>query len=198
MNNRFEILVIGGGHAGIEAAYSAAKMGCRTALLSMSLRTMGKPSCNPSIGGTAKGHLVKEIDALGGAMGLLADRGGIQFKMLNKSKGPAVWSPRSQIDKDLYPLYVLSFLSKVKNLTLIEDSIYEILIKNDKVIGAICGKNELLYAEKIILCAGTFLNGKMYTGVHTTIGGRVGEPAAAGLSEKLRGFGFEIGRLKTG
>ena len=119
MNNNFDIIVIGGGHAGIEASFVAASMGCKTALVTMSLNTLGRPSCNPSIGGTAKGHLVKEIDALGGAMGILTDKAGIHFKMLNKSKGPAVWSPRAQIDKDLYPKYALQLLSRTKNLTLL-------------------------------------------------------------------------------
>ncbi len=198
MDGKFDIAVIGGGHAGIEAANAAAKLGAKTALISISLRTMGAPSCNPSIGGAAKGHLVKEIDALGGAMGRLADLAGIQFKMLNRSKGPAVWSPRAQIDKDLYPRYVFSYLYDQKNLTLVEDSAGEIIIKNDKVRGLITERGETIYADAVIITAGTFLNGLMFVGDRVIEGGRYGEPPSKGLSDKLKDVGFEVGRLKTG
>lgn len=198
MRKSYDILVIGGGHAGIEAAYVSAKMGSDTALLSMSLKTMGRPSCNPSIGGTAKGHLVKEIDALGGAMGILADKAGIQFKVLNKSKGPAVWSPRAQIDKDLYPVYTYQFLNNIDNLTLIEATAIEIMIKNQKVYGVKTDKNEIIYSSKVILCPGTFLNGLMFTGEKTITGGRYGEKPSEILSDRLKDHGFELGRLKTG
>ena len=196
--NRFDIIVIGGGHAGIEAAFNSARMGCKTALLSMSLNTMGRPSCNPSIGGTAKGHLVKEIDALGGAMGILADKAGLQFKTLNKSKGPAVWSPRAQIDKDLYPKYVLNLLLKTPNLTLIEGTASEILVKNDKIRGVVTEDNEILHCDAAILCAGTFLKGIMHTGLEQKRGGRYDEPSADKISDMLFSYGFEVGRLKTG
>ena len=198
MKKSYDILVIGAGHAGIEAAFVSAKMGSDTALLSMNLRTMGRPSCNPSIGGTAKGHLVKEIDALGGAMGILADKAGLQFKILNKSKGPAVWSPRAQIDKDLYPVYTFQFLSKVDSLTLIEGTAIEILIKNQNVYGVKTSDNQVIYARSIILCPGTFLNGLMFTGEKTVSGGRYGEKPSELLSDRLRDHGFETGRLKTG
>jgi len=198
MNNKFDIIVIGGGHAGIEASYVAAKMGCNTALVSMSLQTMGRPSCNPSIGGTAKGHIVKEIDALGGAMGILADRAGLHFKMLNRSKGPAIWSPRAQIDKDLYPVVVYDLLSKTKNLTLIEATAWEILIENNKVKGILTTDNSIIYGSAVVFCPGTFLNGVMWTGEEWTKGGRVGESPSEHISNKLNEFGFEMGRLKTG
>lgn len=198
MNNKYDIIVIGGGHAGIEASYIAAKMGAKTALLTMSKYTMGRPSCNPSIGGTAKGHLVKEIDALGGAMGMLADWGGLQFKMLNTSRGPAVWSPRAQIDKSLYPWIVLEFLSKQENLTIIEGTADEILVENHKVTGILTKSNQILYANCVILSAGTFLNGLMWTGLESTRGGRVGEPAADKISDMLMREGFVVERLKTG
>lgn len=198
MDNQFDIIVIGGGHAGIEAANAASKMGCKTALVTMNLYTMGKPSCNPSIGGTAKGHLAKEIDALGGAIGYLADLGGIQFKTLNKSKGPAVWSPRCQIDKNLYPLYVLNFLKKLPNLSIITKTVKEILIDKDKVKGIITTDNEIIHSKAVIFCAGTFLNGIMWTGRKATPGGRFGEPAAYNITESLQKYGFESGRLKTG
>ncbi|GAB1370658.1 tRNA uridine-5-carboxymethylaminomethyl(34) synthesis enzyme MnmG [Candidatus Kapaibacterium sp.] len=198
MKNNFDIIVIGGGHAGIEASVAAAKMGLDVALLSMELNNIGRPSCNPSIGGSAKGHIVKEIDALGGVMGFLADRAGIHFKMLNKSKGPAIWSPRAQIDKDLYPTYAKSLLLKTPNLFLIKGTAKEILIQNDKVKGIITDKNETIYSKAVILCAGTFLNGLLYTGDNITKGGRVGENASYRISDMLDYYGFERGRLKTG
>src|SRR3989339_17153 len=198
MNNNFDIIVIGGGHAGIEASFVAASMGCKTALVTMSLNTLGRPSCNPSIGGTAKGHLVKEIDALGGAMGILTDKAGIHFKMLNKSKGPAVWSPRAQIDKDLYPKYALQLLSRTKNLTLLTATVDEIIVEKGKVIGIRTGKNEIINAKAVVFCSGTFLNGVMYTGTKATQGGRYGEKPALNVSDKLLEHGFEVGRLKTG
>ncbi len=198
INNKYDIIVIGGGHAGIEASFSSARMGCKTALITMNLRTIGKPSCNPSIGGTAKGHLVKEIDALGGAMGLLADKAGLHFKLLNKSKGPAIWSPRAQIDKDLYPVYAYQLLSKTKNLTLIETSITEIIVENEIVKGVRTLGNEIIFAKSVILCAGTFLNGVMHTGMEATSGGRFGEKESKYVSDLLGKYGFELGRLKTG
>jgi tRNA uridine 5-carboxymethylaminomethyl modification enzyme len=198
MTNNFDIIVIGGGHAGIEASVAAAKMGMQVALLTMDLSAMGRPSCNPSIGGSAKGHLVKEIDALGGVMGFLADRAGLQFKMLNKSKGPAVWSPRTQIDKDLYPRYVYSLLSKTKGLTLLRGTADKVIIKNDAVEGIITNKSEEIKAKAVILCAGTFLKGIMHTGGKQTSGGRIGEKSAENISEILASYGLEVGRLKTG
>ncbi|TAL67167.1 MAG: tRNA uridine-5-carboxymethylaminomethyl(34) synthesis enzyme MnmG [Bacteroidetes bacterium] len=198
MYNNFDIIVIGGGHAGIEASWVSANMGCNTALVTMSLHTLGRPSCNPSIGGTAKGHLVKEIDALGGAMGMLTDKAGIHFKMLNKSKGPAVWSPRAQIDKDLYPQYALQLLSRTKNLTLITETVDEILVEKGKVKGIRTGNNEIINAKAVVFCSGTFLNGLMWTGMKSTQGGRFGEKPALNVSDRLLEHGFESGRLKTG
>lgn len=198
MTNKFDIIVIGGGHAGIEASFSAANMGMKVALVSMDLYAMGRPSCNPSIGGSAKGHLVKEIDALGGAMGFLADKAGLQFKMLNKSKGPAVWSPRTQIDKDLYPRYVFDLLIKTKNLTLVEGTADEIIVDKDKVKGIITDQNETIYSKAVILCAGTFLKGILWTGMKSVNGGRAGEKSADKVSDMLNHYGFERGRLKTG
>ncbi|MFW6276550.1 MAG: tRNA uridine-5-carboxymethylaminomethyl(34) synthesis enzyme MnmG [Bacteroidota bacterium] len=198
MKNRFDIIIIGGGHAGIEAACAASGMGMDTALLSMDLNVIGKPSCNPSIGGTAKGHIVKELDALGGAMGILADKAGLQFKMLNKSKGPAVWSPRSQIDKDLYPRYALQLLIEKENITLIKAKAEEIIIENDSVKGIRTTDSEEIFSHAVILCAGTFLNGIMYTGVTSTKGGRSGEPSSDKISNMLNHYGFVRGRLKTG
>ncbi len=196
--NTYDIIVIGAGHAGIEAAYCSAKLGADTALVTMSIETMGKPSCNPSIGGTAKGHLVKEIDAMGGAMGMLADKAGIHFKMLNKSKGPAVWSPRAQIDKDLYPKYTKELLSNHRNLTLIEATAVEIIVVAGKAIGIKTKTDDEIFAKAIVFCPGTFLNGKMFTGDDISIGGRFGEAPSDIISNKLTEHGIEMGRLKTG
>jgi len=198
LQNKFDIIVIGGGHAGIEASYVSAKMGMQTALITMDFKTIGKPSCNPSIGGSAKGHLVKEIDAIGGLQPLLGDRAGIMFKMLNVSKGPAVWSPRSQIDKDLYPKYALNYLSYTKNLVILKENIKKILIENNKAIGVHTHSNENLYSRAVILCAGTFLNGLMFIGDETYKGGRLGEKQSTILSDRLKEMGFELSRLKTG
>ena len=197
MTNSFDVIVIGGGHAGIEACIATAKMGCNTALISMSIDTIGRLSCNPSIGGSAKGHLVKEIDAIGGVMPLIADRSGLQFKMLNTSKGPAIWSPRSQNDKYLYPYYAQQILKETKNLTLIEGTVSQILCENNNIKGIVL-QGEMIYCKALILCGGTFLNGKLYTGKEVTEGGRVQEKSAVGLSDSLLEFGLEIGRLKTG
>jgi len=197
-NNKYDIIVVGGGHAGIEAAHIAAKMGASVALLTMSIESIGRPSCNPSIGGSAKGHLVKEIDALGGIMGLLADKAGIQFKMLNRSKGPAIWSPRSQIDKDLYPIVAAEYLQNTDNLDIIVATAEEILIENDIITGVRTTSNEIINSNAVILCAGTFLNGILWTGEESVEGGRYGEPASKYLSDLLAKYGFDVGRLKTG
>ena len=198
MDNRYDVIVIGGGHAGIEAAWASSGMGAKTALLTMSKFTLGKPSCNPSIGGTAKGHIVKEIDALGGIMPLISDRAGIQFKTLNTSKGPAVWSPRAQIDKHLYPIVALGFLLARDNLSIIEGTAAKINLKNDKVYSLETEDNEILYCSAIIVCAGTFLKGVMFTGMSKTYGGRYGEMSSDKLSSNFLDLGFKIGRLKTG
>jgi tRNA uridine 5-carboxymethylaminomethyl modification enzyme len=195
--NSYDIIVIGGGHAGIEAARASALMNCSTALITMSETTIGVLSCNPSIGGSAKGHLVKEIDAIGGIMPLIADRSGLQFKMLNTSKGPAIWSPRSQNDKFLYPKYARQSLKSTKNLDILQGTVEKLLISDKEVCGIIYNGKEIR-CKALILCGGTFLNGMMYTGKEKTIGGRVNEKAAQGLSDSLLEHGFEIGRLKTG
>jgi tRNA uridine 5-carboxymethylaminomethyl modification enzyme len=202
----YDIIVIGAGHAGVEAAVSAAKMGMNVGVITMDLNAIGRMSCNPAIGGTAKGHLVKELDALGGAMGLLADKTGIQFKMLNKSKGPAVWSPRCQSDKIAYSAAAREFLVTFPNISLIQDMVKE--VKVDEFDGkegykySVKGiKTELGYeidCKAVIITSGTFLNAVMHTGTAKTAGGRVDEKPATGLSECLLNLGFETGRLKTG
>jgi len=195
---KYDVLVIGGGHAGIEASIAAAKMGQCVGLISMDTNTIGRLSCNPSIGGSAKGHLAKEIDALGGVMGRIADASGIQFKMLNTSKGPAVWSPRSQNDKDLYPLVAQNLLLSTPNLEIISETVVEILVSGGKVSGVRTASNEVINARAVILCSGTFLNAVMWTGTECTKGGRVGEPPAEKISDLLSSLGLEKGRLKTG
>lgn len=197
-SNQFDVLIIGGGHAGIEASIIASKMGLRVGLISMDINTIGRLSCNPSIGGSAKGHLAKEIDALGGAMPHIADASGIQFKMLNTSKGPAVWSPRSQNDKDLYPLFAQHAVQSTPNLTVISETVTEILVKGDLIRGVKTLSNQELFATAVILCSGTFLNAVMWTGTEATAGGRVGERPADTISDLLAAHGLTKGRLKTG
>jgi tRNA uridine 5-carboxymethylaminomethyl modification enzyme len=194
----FDVIVIGGGHAGIEASMASARMGCKTALVTMDIATIGKLSCNPSIGGSAKGHLVKEIDALGGVMGEIADRSGVQFKMLNKSKGPAIWSPRSQNDIHLYPAVAQEFIVSTPNLYHIQGTVTDVLVREDKVYGIVIDDKETIECRCVVLCSGTFLNGIMHTGTQTTEGGRVGERSATKISDMLSSYGLEKGRLKTG
>lgn len=197
MKERYDVIVIGGGHAGIEAAAAPANMGLQVALITMNKHAIGRMSCNPAVGGTAKGHLVKEIDSLGGLIGQIADRTAIQFKMLNRSKGPAVWSPRTQNDRELYSVVALELLSKIKNLEILEGIVTKILIENNKVKGVELNGIKL-YSKAVIIAAGTFLNGKMFTGRTQTEGGRYGEPKVTGLTEMLQEIGFISGRLKTG
>ncbi len=194
----YDVIVIGGGHAGIEASAASARMGCRTLLITMNRATIGRLSCNPSIGGTAKGHLVKELDALGGFMPRIADRSGLQFKLLNRSKGPAVWSPRSQNDKDLYPAYAQQLLAQLPNLTIVDGTVEEILVRDDRVRGIRLRNGIEITCEAVVLCGGTFLNAVMYTGLDASPGGRVGEPRADKISDLLAAAGIEKGRLKTG
>ncbi len=191
-------MVIGGGHAGIEAACSAARMGCSVALVTMDKNAIGRMSCNPAIGGTAKGHLVREIDALGGVMGQIADRTGIQFRMLNKSKGPAVWSPRSQNDRKLYSLDAIRVVESHKNITIVSESIISIHEENKTVTGVSTVHGDFINAKAVVLCSGTFLNGIMHTGLSSMSGGRFGEKQATGITDSLLQMGFEAGRLKTG
>jgi tRNA uridine 5-carboxymethylaminomethyl modification enzyme len=198
MNKSYDIVVLGGGHAGIEAALAAAKMGCTTALVTMDIEATGRMSCNPAIGGTAKGHLVREIDALGGAMGLIADKSAIQYKMLNRSKGPAIWSPRSQNDREQYSAAAKNMVLDQPNLDILQGSINLLHLENDAVAGVTTSDGQEISCRALIVCAGTFLNGAMYTGLQKTIGGRFGEEHSTGITETLLKYGFETGRLKTG
>jgi len=194
----FDVIVVGGGHAGIEAASAASSMGCSVALVTMDKYAIGRMSCNPAIGGTAKGHLVREIDALGGVMGKIADRTGIQFRMLNKSKGPAVWSPRCQSDRKLYSEEAYRAINETKNIEIVEDSVTDILVENRKIIGVKTLPGKEIKCKALILSSGTFLNGLMHTGLKSSKGGRYGEKPATGITETMISLGFKTGRLKTG
>ncbi|PKL84002.1 MAG: tRNA uridine-5-carboxymethylaminomethyl(34) synthesis enzyme MnmG [Ignavibacteriae bacterium HGW-Ignavibacteriae-3] len=194
----FDVIVVGAGHAGIEASAAAAGMGCSVALITMDKKAIGRLSCNPAIGGSAKGHLVHEIDALGGMMGLIADKTGIQFRILNKTKGPAVWAGRCQSDRELYSNEAGRVISNVPNLELIEDSLQNVFEEGKKIAGVRTVKGEEIKCSALVLCSGTFLNGLMHTGMNATKGGRYGEPASEGLTESFLRLGFVSGRLKTG
>jgi tRNA uridine 5-carboxymethylaminomethyl modification enzyme len=198
MKNEYDVIVVGGGHAGIEASSAAAGMGCKVALVTMDKYAIGRMSCNPAIGGTAKGHLVREVDALGGKMGIVADRTGIQFRMLNKSKGPAVWSPRCQSDRKLYSEEAFNVISSIPNLYIIEDAVVDIITENKSVMGVLTSAGKEYLCRALILSSGTFLNGLMHTGLKSVSGGRFGEKPSNGITETLLKLGFEAGRLKTG
>jgi len=193
-----DIIVIGGGHAGIEAAWTSSRMGCSVGMVTMDINAIGRMSCNPAIGGTAKGHLVKEIDALGGVMGRIADDSGIQFRILNKSKGPAIWSPRSQNDRDLYSLFAKEYIESCKNITLIQNTVEELVTKNKQIKGVALSSGEEIGCRAVIITSGTFLNAVMHTGYSQIEGGRFGEKSAKGLSKYLLIHGFITARLKTG
>jgi tRNA uridine 5-carboxymethylaminomethyl modification enzyme len=194
----FDVLVIGAGHAGCEAAHAAARMGAETALLTMNLDTIGKMSCNPSVGGTAKGHIVREIDALGGLMGKIADRRSIQFRMLNASKGPAVRSPRSQADKALYALEMKLRLERTPHLEIKQGTTESLLVEGGRIVGVATQEGIEYRAQTVILSSGTFMRGLLHIGQTHFSGGRGGDKAAMGLSPSLEALGFELGRLKTG
>lgn len=205
-SSSYDVVVIGGGHAGAEAAWAAASMGAQVALVTMTHDAIGRMSCNPAIGGLGKGQMVREIDALGGLMGLAIDRAGIQFRMLNRSKGPAVWAPRAQADRDAYAAAVQSLIARSNRVTIVEGAVEEILTReiNDgnhvsqNVRGVALQDGRQLDADAVIMTTGTFLRGLMHCGSARTAGGRVGEQAAVGLSGSLKALGFTLGRLKTG
>lgn len=196
----YDVIVVGGGHAGCEAAAAAATMGARTLLLTADMNRIAQMSCNPAMGGIAKGQIVREIDALGGLSGIVADRCSIQFRMLNRSKGPAVWSPRAQIDRTRYIDEWRRQLDKIPNLDIYQDMAAELLLNTDnsEITGVKTSMGVAFQAHKVILTTGTFLNGLMHVGETHWAGGRLSEPASTGITEQLRGLGFESGRMKTG
>jgi tRNA uridine 5-carboxymethylaminomethyl modification enzyme len=198
VDNRFDVIVVGGGHAGCEAAAASGRMGARTALLTQRFSTIGAMSCNPSIGGLGKGHLVREIDALDGLMGRVADAGGIQFRMLNRRKGPAVRGPRAQADRKLYAAAMQEALRQTPNLTIVEDEADDLALADGRVTGVRLADGRTLAAGAVVLTTGTFLRGLIHIGERQVPAGRVGEATSLGLSGTLERAGFALGRLKTG
>lgn len=198
MDKIYDVIVVGGGHAGCEAAAAAARMGAETALITHKIATIGEMSCNPAIGGLGKGHLVREIDALDGLMGHVIDKAGIQFRMLNASKGPAVRGPRAQADRDLYRKYMLEALKAQEKLTLIEAAVEGLAFNDKKITGVILADGSVIKAAAVVLTTGTFLNGVMFTGHQATVGGRIGDVSCTGITPYLKQLGLKVGRLKTG
>ncbi len=194
----FDVVVIGGGHAGCEAASAASRLGAQTALITINLDLIGQMSCNPAIGGIAKGHLVREIDALGGIMGRVIDRTGIQFRLLNRSRGPAVQSPRAQADRALYRTEMRRVLEATPNLHLRQGMVVDLIVENKQIIGVELQDTRRIKTSAVIVATGTFLNGLIHSGKRTYTAGRAGEPASIDLSENLKKLGLKIGRLKTG
>jgi tRNA uridine 5-carboxymethylaminomethyl modification enzyme len=194
----FDVIVVGGGHAGTEAALASARMGCKTLLLSHNIETLGQMSCNPSIGGIGKGHLVKEVDALGGAMAIATDEGGIQFRILNGSKGPAVRATRAQADRILYKAAIRRRLENQPNLTLFQQAVDDLMVEGDRVVGAVTQVGIRFRSRTVVLTAGTFLDGKIHVGLNNYAAGRAGDPPAVSLSARLKELKLPQGRLKTG
>jgi tRNA uridine 5-carboxymethylaminomethyl modification enzyme len=194
----FDVIVVGGGHAGTEAALAAARMGCKTLLLTHNIETLGQMSCNPSIGGIGKGHLVKEVDAMGGAMALATDEGGIQFRILNSSKGPAVRATRAQADRILYKAAIRRRLENQPNLWLFQQAVDDLMVEGDRVVGAVTQVGIRFRSRTVVLTAGTFLDGKIHVGLENYAAGRAGDPPAVSLSARLKELKLPQGRLKTG
>ena len=198
MLDKYDVIVVGAGHAGCEAANAAARMGSRVLLVTMNMNTIAQMSCNPAMGGVAKGQIVREIDALGGGSGIVSDKSAIQFRMLNRSKGPAMWSPRTQNDRMLFSLEWRYLLEQNPNVDFWQDMCVGVLVEQQKVVGVQMGMGTKIYASAVVLTNGTFLNGLIHLGEKQFGGGRAGEKAAVGLTESLVGLGFEAGRMKTG
>lgn len=196
MSQNFDVIVIGGGHAGTEAAGAAARMGAKTALVTIATDKIGEMSCNPAIGGLGKGQLVREIDALDGIMGQAIDQAGIQFRMLNKSRGPAVQGPRAQADRKLYRRAVQTLLADQENLEIIEGAVGDLAVENGRITGIITEDGREYHAAAVVLTTGTFLGGLIHLGTERTPAGRIGERPSVALAERLRGMGLPVGRLK--
>src|SRR5271168_41293 len=196
--NQFDVIVIGGGHAGTEAALAGARMGKKTLLLTHNIETLGQMSCNPAIGGIGKGHLVKEIDALGGAMALAADEAGIQLRTLNASKGPAVRATRAQADRQLYKRAIRRLLETQPNLQLFQQEVADLVLEAERVVGCVTLSGIGFRARTLVLTVGTFLGGKIHVGLESHAGGRAGDPPSNRLAARLRELPLIVGRLKTG
>ena len=196
--NKYDVVVVGGGHAGAEAAAASANMGSKTLLITMNLQTIGQMSCNPAMGGIAKGQIVREIDALGGYSGIVSDESAIQFKMLNRSKGPAMWSPRVQSDRMLFAKRWRELLEKTPNLDFYQDMVVDLLVEKNRIEGVVTSLGIPILAKSVVLTNGTFLNGLIHIGEKNFGGGRAGEKASTGLTARLESLGFESGRMKTG
>ena len=198
MNFKYDIIIVGAGHAGCEAAHAAARMGSKTLLITMDMNKIGQMSCNPAVGGIAKGQIVREIDALGGQMGIVTDRSAIQFRLLNRSKGPAMWSPRSQSDRKRFIEEWVQILSNTPNLSIWQDTVCELIIRDNQVYGVKTILGIEMQAKAVVLTNGTFLNGLMHCGKTQIAGGRISEPSSYGLTEQLSALGFRTDRMKTG
>src|SRR5436189_2480281 len=197
LTDPIDVLVVGSGHAGIEAALAAARLGCRTLMLTQNLDTIGQMSCNPAVGGLAKGHIVREIDAMGGAMGLNADATGIQFRMLNRTKGPSVRAPRAQCDKKAYQFRMKAILESADRLDLKQGTVSSILVEDGKVVAVETDLGVRIATRSVVITSGTFLRGLLHVGEATKPGGRMAD-ASSNLSDNLRQLGFQVGRFKTG
>src|SRR5438093_1920591 len=198
LNEQFDVIVVGGGHAGTEAALASARMGAKTLLLSHNIETLGQMSCNPAIGGIGKGHLVKEIDALGGAMARAIDQAGIHFRILNASKGPAVRATRAQADRILYKQAIRQMLESQPNLWLFQQAVDDLMLEGERVVGAVTQVGIRFRGRAVVLTAGTFLDGKIHVGLNNYSAGRAGDPPAISLSSRLKELKLPQGRLKTG
>ena len=198
MDFNYDVIVVGAGHAGCEAACASANLGSKTCLITMDMNKIGQMSCNPAVGGIAKGQIVREIDALGGQMGIVTDRTSIQFRMLNLSKGPAMWSPRSQADRAKFIDTWRSIIENTPNLDIWQDTVKNLIIENGEIKGLVTNMNVEFRAKAVILTSGTFMNGLMHIGKTQITGGRISEPASYGLSDQLKEAGIEVGRMKTG
>ncbi len=197
-SDHFDVIVVGGGHAGTEAALASARMGCRTLLVSHNIETLGQMSCNPAIGGIGKTHLVKEVDALGGAMARATDQAGIQFRILNASKGPAVRATRAQADRVLYKAAIRKILENQANLSIFQQAIDDLIVTGDRVEGVVTQMGQKFFASRVVLTTGTFLGGKIHIGLNNYAGGRAGDPPSIALAQRLRELPLRVGRLKTG